>query len=291
MNLAIFVAIISPILFAFMNVFDKYVVSHKVKDSIGYAAVAGIVNVVLGIIVALFLSWNNVTSFDILFPIVAGIFSGGCYYFYFFIMKDSDASYLIGFAYLFPIVVAILSFIFLNERLSILSYVAIAFILLGVILLSIRAKKIKVSMLIIPLLFYIILLGFYEFSVKVSTTHVSFMQGLAITTAASGVAILLGLFNKKVRKGFKSEFKNIKLAFFSETFTLIAVFTLYFAMSKIPATMVSSIASTQPLAVIVLERIAHSYFGKITKDVRLLPKLGAIGLIVIGVIILSVINS
>jgi hypothetical protein len=42
----------------------------------------------------------------------------------------------------------------------------------------------------------------------------------------------------------------------------------------------------QPLAVIVFERIAHAKYGNITQDVELLPKLGSILLIVIGIVVL-----
>ena len=40
-------AIISPILWAAMNVVDKYVISHKVKHTAGYIPVAGIANHIL----------------------------------------------------------------------------------------------------------------------------------------------------------------------------------------------------------------------------------------------------
>lgn len=291
MNWGILVAILSPFLFGLMNTFDKYVVSHRIKDSIGYAAVAGLVNVILGLVLIFILDWSNVTAYSLLFPILAGIFSGACYYFYFYIMRSSDASYLIGFAYLFPIVVAVLSFLFLHERLPTVSYLAALVILTGVILLSVRAKKIKLTILIVPLVVYILLLGGYEFFVKVSTLDLSFMQGVALTTLSAGILILLGLFTKRVRVGFFKELKHIRLAFISEFFTLIAVLSLYFAMSILPATVVTSIAATQPLAVLIFERIAHRRFGRMTQDQALLPKLGAVLLIVIGVVVLSVFSA
>ncbi len=291
MNFGIFIAILSPILFGIMNTFDKFVVSHRVKDTIGYAVVAGLVNVVLGLVLVFFLNWQGLTAHDLMFPILAGVFSGACYYLYFYIMRDSDASYLVGFAYLFPIVVAALAFIFLHERLSPLAYAAAALVLLGVILLSVRAKKMKLSILVIPLAIYILLLGGYEFFIKVSTLNISFMQGLAITTLFAGITVLLGLSTKRVRAGFRKELKNIRWAFVSEFFTLGAVLTLYLAMSLLPATVVTAIAATQPLAVLVFERIVHARYGKMTKDVTLLPKLGAILMIVAGVILLSIVSS
>lgn len=290
MNLGLIVAILSPLIFGAVNIYDKYVVSRKVANTHSYAVLSGINNILFGLVLIFFLTWE-VKAYSLIFPILAGIFSAGCYYLYFYIMKDSDASYVIGFAYLFPIVVAILSFVLLNERLSVMSYFAISLILLGIVLLSIRAKKIKLTLLIVPLIFYIILTGSYEFLIKVATLNISFMQGLAITTFTSGIFMTFGIFHKKTRIGFRKEIKNFKWSFFGEIFTLIAVFTLYFAVSILPVTIVASIASTQPLIVLIFERFMHSKIGKMTQDTMLLPKLGAILLIVIGVILLSFVNS
>jgi hypothetical protein len=116
------------------------------------------------------------------------------------------------------------------------------------------------------------------------------LQGLVITTVTASFTTLCGLFSKKVRKGFVNELKNVKWAFISEFITIIALLTLYFSVSKLPVTLVSSIGATQPLVVLIFEKIAHSRFGKMTKDVKLLPKLGAIILIVLGVILLTVLN-
>ncbi len=290
MNLALIIAILSPFIFGFMNTFDKYVISHRVKFSLGYAVVSGLVNIFFGLSMVLFLSWDfNTASY--LFPVLAGILSGFAYYFYYFLMKDSDVSYLVGFIYLYPVVVAFLSFIFLSERLPVIAYFAIALILVGVILLSLRAKKIKASLLILPLAFYITILGCYEFFIKVSTNNMPFMQGLAITIFISGLTIMLGLFSRHIRHEFIIEVRNIKWAFIGEFITLVATLTLYFAMSRLTATLVASLASLQPLAVIIFERAAHKYYGKMTKDNTLLPKLGAILLIVLGVIILSIFGT
>lgn len=291
MNWAIIIAILSPFLFAFMNTFDKFVVAHKIKSTLGYSAVTGIVNILFGLILIFVLKWDTVASSALLFPVIAGIFSGVCYYLYFFIMKDSDASYIIGFAYLYPIIIAVLSFIFLHEHLPFLAYFGSIIIIIGIVMLSVRAKKIKAAIMILPLLIYILFIAGYEFFIKLSTNNVSFMQGLSITILVSGITVLFGLFSKSIRHGFKIELKNICWAFFSEFFTVIAVLTLYFAMSRLPATIVASIASTQPLAVLIFERIVHAHVGKMTKDKKLGPKLIAISLIVVGVIILSILSS
>jgi drug/metabolite transporter (DMT)-like permease len=291
MNFAIVIAIISPFIYGFINTFDKYVVSHKVKNTFAYSAVSGVISMLLGLVIALFLTWNNISIYSLIFPALAGICSGVAYYIYFFIMKNSDASYVVGFLYLFPIVVAILSFIFLGEKLPILAYLAVIIILGGIIALSVRAKKIKMGLILLPFIVYILIIGGYEFFIKVATNNVSFLQGLAITIIVSSFTILSGLFSKKIRKDFTKELKNIKYALVSESVTIMALLTLYFSISKLSVTIVSSLGAIQPLAVLIFERIAHSRFGNITKDIKLLPKLGAIILIIIGVILLTIFTT
>jgi hypothetical protein len=58
-------------------------------------------------------------------------------------------------------------------------------------------------------------------------------------------------------------------------------------MVGLPATIVSSIAAIQPLAVLIFEKIAQKLFGHMVKDSHILPKLIPISLIVIGVILLE----
>jgi drug/metabolite transporter (DMT)-like permease len=291
MNWGLIVAIISPCIWGFMNIFDKTVLSHKVKNTLGYSILAGIVNITFGLIIVLALNWKNVSWNSLLFPILAGIISGAYYYLYFWLMNKHDASYMIGLVYLYPVVVAVLSFVFLNERLTGLGYAATLLILTGIVLLSLRAKKINLKIAILPIIICILVLGVYEFFIKVSTDNLGFMQGLGVDILVSGMVILFGLFSRKVRAGFKEEIKNIKWAYIGEFISLVAIFSSFLAMSLMPATVVSSIGAIQPLAVLIFERIAHKKFGKIMQDLKFLPKLIAILFIIAGIILFSLITS
>ena len=107
-------AIISPFIWGFMNVLDKFVVSHRVKSPLSFTIVAGIVNLAIGIILALFLNWTNIAVNDLFFPAIAGLIFGSQFFLYYYLLGKEDVSNLIGFVYVYPIIVAILSFLFLN---------------------------------------------------------------------------------------------------------------------------------------------------------------------------------
>lgn len=62
MQYGLLFAIISPILWALMNVVDKYVISKKVKSTLSYTAIVGLTNLMLAIIVGSFLDWSNIAG-------------------------------------------------------------------------------------------------------------------------------------------------------------------------------------------------------------------------------------
>jgi len=193
---------------------------------------------------------------------------------------------MIGFIYVYPILVALLSFIFLKETLPQYGYVGVAFIIIGVLLLSIRIKQVHLDTCIWFIIAIVLLTAVDEFFVKITTTHLSASQGFAANGIALGIALSAGLIFPSVRKKFCKEIHNLKFAGLSEIFTASALLTLYLAMAELPATIVSSIAAIQPMAVLFFERITNRFVGKITKDNLLLPKTGAMILIVVGVALL-----
>jgi len=162
-------AIISPFIWGFMNVLDKFVISHKVKNSLSFTVVAGIANIAIGILLALFLDWRGISFVDLLSPAIAGSIFGLHFFIYYYALGKEDASNLIGFMYVYPIIVAILSFLFLNEKLSVISYIGICLILLGAVFLSVKAKKIRLKVSLWMIVSLIIIVALYEFFIKVAT--------------------------------------------------------------------------------------------------------------------------
>ncbi|MEK6825704.1 MAG: EamA family transporter [Nanoarchaeota archaeon] len=287
MNSALLFAFLSPLIWASVNVFDKYLVSHKVKYPLGYAMLAGFFYLLFGGILALFLDWDAITIEALLWPLLAGGLLGLQLYFYYIVSKKADVSYVLGIYYFYPIIVTFLSFLFLNEVISFIGYIGAGFTILGVLMMSLRAKKMKFKLGLWMIGVMIITGALSEFFVKVSTMNLPILNGLALNNLAMGAVFIPALFLKSLRKQCFSEFKNIKYIFISESITFFAVFTLYLAMVDLPATIVTSLSATQPVFVVLLERIAHWKFGKIIHDDALRFKLGAVVLVVIGVILLT----
>lgn len=282
------IAILSPFVYAFVNVIDKYIVAHKVKKPHGFAVISGIWVGVFGLIVASLVSWEGIELKSLIYPLITGLIIGPYFFLYYYVMQKEDASHMVGLAYTYPIIVALLSFIFLGEIISWIGYLGMLIALSGVLILSLRLKKIKLKASIFAVLAIILYLGVYEFLVKVIVTNVPMWNGIAVSSIANAFSTSLFLISPKVRGQFTSELKNFKWGLPTEAMGAAGVITVYFAMSYLPATIVSSIGAIQPAAVLFLERIADPIFGKMKRDHLLLPKLFAIILIIIGVVLLSI---
>jgi hypothetical protein len=161
-------------------------------------------------------------------------------------------------------------------------------IIAGAVMISLRMSDMqsKKGLLLVGSL--VIFTGVYEFLVKVSTNALPEMNGLALSLLFFGLVMMAVCIKKKIRKGIKSEFKNMKWAFFNESFTFLAILTLFLAMGGLPATIVSSIAAVQPLAVLFYEGMMHRRFGRMRKDHKITMKFLMLLMVVIGLIIMYV---
>ena len=285
--LALLFAFAVPILGAAMNLFDKYVVSKRVKKPLAYTAIAGFVPLLYGLLLATFVSWDG-TRLAALFPsIVAGLVMGVNYYFYYFILNREDASLFTGFNLTSPLLVALLAFFLLGEQLTALNIAGVVLVVIGALLLALRGATSRKSSYWL-FVASIANITIYEFLIKFSTTNLGELQGLSLSMMTIGVTICCGLLSAKIRAGAREELRNIGWAFAAEAMTFLVVGCLYFAMGALPAAIVVSIDATRPLFTILYERLLHWRGAALSSDYALLPRLGAIALIIAGVVLLTV---
>ena len=206
--------------------------------------------------------------------------------FYYIVLSKHDVSHVIGLVYIYPIIIAILSFLFLNEKLSLVGYIGMIITLAGVLLMSVQIKNLKISIALWSLAIVAVTSALNEFLIKIATNQIYWLHGAAINSIVMGLLVMPLLFNKKIRNGFGKEFKNIRITFISEALTILAIATIYLAMAGLPATVVAVISVTQPLFVLGFEFLAFIFGIKIVKDEGWGNKLLGILLIVLGIAIL-----
>jgi uncharacterized membrane protein len=279
-------AILSPFILGLMNILDKFVITKKVKRPMSFVIIAGLVNLSLGLLLAVFLDWSILTFKTLLFPALAGLLFGSQFFLYYRLLRKEDVSNVIGLVYVYPVVVAVLSFLFLEEQLSLFSYLGMALVLLGVLRLTIKKGSLRNLVIVWSVLPLMLVTAFAEFFIKQATTALPVLNGIAINHVIIGLVIMLGLVKKDIRSGVAKEFKNLKWALLNESLTFLGILTLYFAMNGLPATIVASIAATQPLTVLTLEYFANKAGFNISKNKDFKGKILPLLLIVGGVVLL-----
>ncbi len=285
---ALFFAFLSPVLWGLMNVWDKYAVEHRVKNPLSFSLVDGVILFIAASAAILLLDWNSVTLESLLIPAGIGIFYGVETAFYYIMLKKEDVSGIIGFIYIYPIFVALLSFLFLSETIPLIGYAGMMLMITGAVVLSSRFKTVKSLGFWAYVIGMVLTVAVSEFLIKVSTTQIPEINALAINFfCLSSVIFIIALFNKKMRDGFGYELKhNFRFAVVSDFLWISAIATLFLAMHGLPATIVSSIAIIQPLLVLGFESVVDRFVGKINRDKNFMLKLAGILLIVIGMVLL-----
>ena len=281
-------AFLSPVIWAMMDLIDEYVIDNKSRYPLGFAFFVGMANVILGIILTFFLNWESFSIRDYWPSAVSGFFLGMQFLLYFWMLKKDDVSNVIGFSYFYPVIVSVLSFLFLHEVLTISIYLGMALIMFGIALIYLRNMKKKLHIVFWIILSYALSIAFYEFFIKVATTKVAEINGLAINSIFLGLAIFPLIFSRKRRSEIAYEVRNIHWALLSEMFTISAVFGTYIAMKNLPATIVSSLQATEPLLVLAFEKIANKRGIMKSQDTNFFNKLIAIILITAGVAVMYI---
>lgn len=281
-------AFLSPVIWAMMDLIDEYVIDNKSRYPLGFAFFVGMANVLLGIILALFLHWGSFSIRDYWPSAVSGFFLGIQFLLYFWMLKKDDVSNVIGFSYFYPVIVSVLSFLFLHEVLTIAIYLGMGLIMFGIAMIYLRTVKKKLHIVFWIILSYALSIAFYEFFIKVATTKVAEINGLAVNSIFLGLAIFPLIFSRKRRSEIAYEVRNIHWALLSEMFTISAVFGTYIAMKNLPATIVSSLQATEPLLVLAFEKIANKRGVLNSQDKNFFNKLIAIILITAGVAVMYI---
>jgi len=294
------IALITPFVHSIANFIDKILLSKYFKNFslfvfIIYSAVTSI------IILPIFLFFGGIGIFqvphnDILILIIAGICEATAIYFYLFALFREDASVVVPFFQLIPIVSFILSCLILNETLALQQIIGSLIIILGATFLSFETeegKKIKfrryvvLSMVAMATLMALSGVLFKFVAVGNNFWISNFWESVGFALVGIGIFI----FRRENRKEFFNSIKMHKSkitlsVLLSEFFTLGGNISLNYAFLLAPIALVRVVEGYQPVFVLVLGIIITKMFPKILEEKmnwrNLVPKIVAITIICIG---------
>ena len=295
----IYFVLIAQGIWSITSMIDKIVISKGyIKNPAVYIVLNGLMNIFL-IFFLPFVGFEPLKLVDFLILLLSGIlFSASVTLYYKAVQYDeiSRVSMLNQFG---PIFVLGLSFLFLDEMLTINHFIGF-FLLLGAGAI-ISYKKINGSFKLSKAFYYMLMsafLGAISFVAAKHILNVTNFWNAFVWLRISGFTALFVLLVPSVRNNFIKTFKIMKpkikaLMFFKMTIDFSAFIFAGYALLNVPviALMSALAASVQPIFVFILALITSIYLPKLVKEEidkkTILTKLLAIVLIVIGIIFIN----
>lgn len=298
-----FIALGAPFLWALVNIFDQYLVT---KYSTGTRGSGGLVlfSSLMGVFVAIFIGIFatgvfSVPLLDKILLIITGGITIAWIILYLFTLELEDVSVVVPWFLTVPIFGFLFGYIFLGETLSGHQIIGSLVTLFGVLLISIdfsgQKKKFKwrsaFYMLVACLLIAVAGVIFKYVTIGDNFWISSFWEYVGL----GFFGIMLYLFVPKYREEFmlmnrQGGKKIFTLNTFSEVLTIIGNLLTNYAILLAPVTMVYLVGSFQPAIVLFLTLFATKFFPSIiTEDTTervLLPKIVAVGIMILGSMIL-----
>jgi uncharacterized membrane protein len=142
-----------PVLYAAVNLVDKVAISRRVRHTNSYLAIVGIFDAVFGSMIGLFGTWRgpvvaHLHALDWLWPVFGGLSLGVAMYFYYFALEGADVSKVVGMENVYPLIVCVLSYFFLQDPISLIGYCGIGITTLGALMLSLNATRALVRLVL-----------------------------------------------------------------------------------------------------------------------------------------------
>lgn len=192
------------------------------------------------------------------------------------------------------VAIPIMTYLFLDERLSLCQYIGFGIIVLSSIFLSIRNFKLpKINLAFWLMLFSSFLLAIFavleKYTVDADTNWINLLFYPALS---SSIIVLMFLLRTSSRKEiivawipFKRTFKLFAI---SALLSFIALSVMVYLLPYISAVTKASISSTMPIFILVTSIVMHRFFGwKLNENITLhsiIKKLAFFTFIIIGVI-------
>ncbi|MEK6967800.1 MAG: EamA family transporter [Nanoarchaeota archaeon] len=289
-------SLIPPFVWGIGSILDKILVSKYIKG-LHAGILTNLVSGLLPLLILPFFHLKQVSLNSIFWIVCAGILWGCARLFYCLAISKEEASRVIPFFQISPVLILIFSFFFLHDTINSKQALGFTAILAGVLWISVRKKEKKLHItdalgdLIIYTFFitsaFLLLKAFSKNDLWVS------MIFLNIGFALSTVPFLIFNNNwQNVIKDIKKQPKPLFTILISlALLTLIGRSTFFAALAIAPAAIVTIVSSVQALFVLVFATYLSINLPHLIKeDVSikvLVSKTGAILLILLGVAILA----
>ena len=265
-------AFMAPVFWAVGVVIDKHILTKHMPDPFSYQLLYTITEAPI-LLLLLFTSISSALPWSLL-GIVAGFGIYPGLILYFKAMAIEEASRVISMWYTSPILVLLLAYVFLEEKLSLPSYLGVVFLVLGAIFISYRREEGKKPVMS-PALGLILASGVVFAGYEVLTKYVlgaidylSYLFWNFVGTATIGFSLFC---LPKIRGNFLSDIKRVNRTVLlwrivNTSLGIIASVFYYIAISGGPVSLVSAASSLEPFFVFAFTLLLSLFVPKILKE-------------------------
>ncbi|MFA6973827.1 MAG: EamA family transporter [Parcubacteria group bacterium] len=239
--------------FAVISFVDKFVLEKKIKDHRGMTIYAAIVGLVIGSLLWLVTGRPLLSLIDAMIVIFTGMLTIWSMALYYMAIMDDDVSTVIVFFQVTPVMVLILSVVFLGETLSHWQLIGFVLVLASVISVSLSGNEGIFSFTRSLKLILIVdfMLAVSAVLIKFTINNNSFLGILCYESLGigfGGACLYFGF--SSVRSSFKKSYlligRNVFLILLlNEGFYVFAKGLMFYAFSIGPTALVSAVGSTQ----------------------------------------------
>ena len=298
------IALISPIANAFVNHFDKYLISRFIK---GGAVGALILFSSLFAVVLLPVLWflepgiiTGISHANALILLVTGCLLTLAILFYLYALEYEETSIVMPLAQLVPVFGLVLGYFILGELISGRELWAAAFIVTGGMIVALELNGRQTRFKYRMMMFMVMATFLYALSAvifKYVAVDQGFMSSLFWAMAGK---VVLGLIIFFAIKKYRDQFLNllrsnrhtiIGLNVINEIIGLIAEVALVFAVLLAPVVLVQAVSGLQPMFVFIFGILLTIFFPAFAKEslVRkhVIQKIAGIVIVTIGVSLLD----
>ena len=285
-------ALLTPAIIAIANILDKFIMSKKIENVSAYYIIVGVVYVIITSLIFTYMGFPRLDLYYASLFMIMGLMLGACIIIYFKAMQIDEVSRLIALNEVMPLFIAILAFLFLDERFTLIKYIGVIIIVVGGVIVGIDPHTKMIRKVVLYIMPYIILLSVLNILDKYMMDYFSFWEVYSLLAMIAGmIMIVFGIINNGLKEVWTIK-RVVGFTVLSEILTVSASLIYLKALSLGPVTLVSSLSTIQPLYVLLYATILSVFFPNIIKEVLHKKdfsfKITGTVLITIGAILLTI---
>ncbi len=294
------IAVVSTAVLGMVNIIDSHLLSRRMPSLQVFLLPAGTISLVYGLVIFyLFPLPDDVGFWPLMVTTGSGIARTLSLIILLYTLKMDEVSRVIPMASTYPIFVAIIAIPVLGETLGYLGWIAVIIVVAGAAIVSTRQSPTGSTTWLGRAFFLLagssLLMAVANVSTKYALDYISFWHMYWITIfCMAGIFILISLRPRILKElgNMKQRNSSIALIAFNEILVVAGVAMSFRAMEMGPISLVSTIASSRPVFVviyaIILSRTYPAFLKWQTSKGILALRLIAIAMIVGGIVIIYI---